>query len=175
MTTNRTRMILPEECEGYRFGVGHAEFGLEFFKPLSDSHLAQHFSMLSIVPTEACYLTKVTSHNHGSPQIARVLRDREDQADRVGGQKCGTGAGTLDRVQTVQELIFCFRGSREVYGDHQSFGDVRASFGRCTVWRSAPAQRAHCWWRRTCSDFASRFSADCRYRCSQPYHPSLRT
>ena len=48
MTTNRSRMILPEECEGYRFGVGHAEFGLMFFKPLSDSHLAQHFAMLGM-------------------------------------------------------------------------------------------------------------------------------
>jgi hypothetical protein len=38
-------MILPDECEGYRFGVGHAELGLKFFKPLSDSHLAQHFSI----------------------------------------------------------------------------------------------------------------------------------
>jgi hypothetical protein len=26
MTTNRTRMILPEECARFRFGVGHAEF-----------------------------------------------------------------------------------------------------------------------------------------------------
>ena len=45
MTTNPTRMILPKECLGFRFGVGHAEFGLKFFKPLSDSHLAQHFSI----------------------------------------------------------------------------------------------------------------------------------
>jgi hypothetical protein len=108
MTTNRPRRVLPEECEGHRFGVGHAEFGLKFFKPLSDSHLAQHFSMLSIVPTEVCYMTKVTSQNHGSPQIARVLRDREDQADREGGQQSETGAGTPDRVQTFQELISVF-------------------------------------------------------------------
>jgi hypothetical protein len=49
-------MILPKECEGYRFGVGHAELGLKFFKPLIDSHLAQHFSMLGMVPSEVCLL-----------------------------------------------------------------------------------------------------------------------
>ena len=105
MTTNPTRMILPKECLGFRFGVGHAEFGLKFFKPLSDSHLDQHFSMLGMVPTDVCYMTKVTSHNHGSPQIARVLRDREDQADMEGGQQSGTVACTLDRVKTVQDLV----------------------------------------------------------------------
>jgi hypothetical protein len=31
MTPNRTGMILPDECEGYRFGGGHAELGLKFF------------------------------------------------------------------------------------------------------------------------------------------------
>jgi hypothetical protein len=31
LTTNRTRMILPGECARFRFGVGHAEFGLMFF------------------------------------------------------------------------------------------------------------------------------------------------
>jgi hypothetical protein len=104
-------MILPEECAGYRFGVGHAEFGLMFFKPLSDSHLAQHFSMLGMVPTDVCYMTKVTSHNHGSPQIARVLRDREDQADMEGGQQSGTDACTPDRVKTVQELVGLYEKS----------------------------------------------------------------
>jgi hypothetical protein len=70
MTTNRPRMILPGECEGYRFGVGHAEFGLMFFKPLSDSHLAQHFAMLGMVPTEVCYMTR----SPGSCEIARSKR-----------------------------------------------------------------------------------------------------
>jgi hypothetical protein len=42
-------MVLLEECAGYRFGVGHEEFGLKFFKPLSDAHLAQHIAMLDIV------------------------------------------------------------------------------------------------------------------------------
>jgi hypothetical protein len=82
-------MILPEECAGYRFGVGHAEFGLMFFKPLTDSHLAQHFAMLSTVPSEVCYMTKVTSQNNESPQITRVLRDREEQADMEGVNNLG--------------------------------------------------------------------------------------
>ena len=67
-------MVLPEECEGYRFGVGHAEFGLMFFKPLSDSHLAQHLALLNIVPTEVCYMTKVTSENNGA--VASFGRQR---------------------------------------------------------------------------------------------------
>jgi hypothetical protein len=76
-----------------------------FFKPLTDSHLAQHFAMLGIVPSEVCYMTKVTLQNNGSPQITRVLRDREEQADLEGGQQSETGACTLDRVKTVQDLI----------------------------------------------------------------------
>jgi hypothetical protein len=113
MTTNRTRMILPEECEGCRFGVGHAEFGLMFFKPLSDSHLAQHLALLNIVPTEVCYMTKVTSENNGSPQITRVLRDREEQADMVDNLQSGSAAYTLARVKTVQELILAYEKSVE--------------------------------------------------------------
>ena len=76
--------------------------GLKFFKPLSDSHLAQHLAMLDIVPTEASYMTKVTLLNNGSPHITRVLRDREDQADLMGNYQSGTAAHALDRVKTVQ-------------------------------------------------------------------------
>jgi hypothetical protein len=112
MTTNRTRMILPEECARFRFGVGHAEFGFMYFKPLSDSHLAQHFAMLGIVSTEVCYMTKVTSENNGSPQITRVLRDREAQADMVSTlQISGSAAYTLARVKTVQDLILVYEKS----------------------------------------------------------------
>jgi hypothetical protein len=62
-------MVLPAECAEYRFGVGHAEFGLMyFFKPLTDSHaLAQHFAMPGIVPSEVCYMTRVTVENNASP------------------------------------------------------------------------------------------------------------
>ena len=42
--------------------------------------------MLGIVPTEVCYMTKVTSQNNAPPQITRVLRDREEHADMVDGQ-----------------------------------------------------------------------------------------
>jgi hypothetical protein len=40
----------PEECvlDTVSGGVGHEESGLKFFKPLSDSHLAQHLAMLAI-------------------------------------------------------------------------------------------------------------------------------
>jgi hypothetical protein len=85
-------MILPEECAGCRFGVGHDLFGLKFFKPMSDPHLAQHLAVLAIVPTEVSYVTEVTVQNNGSPQITRVLRDREEQADLVGNIQSGAAA-----------------------------------------------------------------------------------
>jgi hypothetical protein len=44
-TSNPTRIIFPEECEGHQFGVGHEVYG--FFrrknsKALSEAHLAKH-------------------------------------------------------------------------------------------------------------------------------------
>jgi hypothetical protein len=115
MKTNRTRMILPEECARFRFGVGHAEFGLMYFKPLSDSHLAQHFAMLGIVPTEVRYMIKATSENNGSPLITRVLRDREEQADMASTfQRSGSAActlATLARAKAVQDLVVDYEKS----------------------------------------------------------------
>ena len=43
-------------------------------------------------------MTKVTVQNNGSPQISRVLRDREEQAGLEGGQLSETGAYALDRA-----------------------------------------------------------------------------
>jgi hypothetical protein len=118
-------MILPDECESFRFGVGHEVFGLKYFKALSDPHLAKHLAVLSIVPTAVSYMTKVTVENNGSPQISRVLRDRAEQEDLVGNYHSGAAAHTLDRVKAVQELISTFekmRGGEAVVAARPSTG-----------------------------------------------------
>jgi hypothetical protein len=98
MTTNRTRMILPEECAGYRFDVGHAEFGLMFFKPLSDSHFAQHFAMLRIVPTEVGLL-----YDQGYVAEQWVPPDHQGPARSRGASKYGGGSTIWDwRVYPCQ-------------------------------------------------------------------------
>jgi hypothetical protein len=82
MATNPTRTILPKECDGYRFGVGHEVSGLKYVKALSDSHLPQHLAVLAmLVPTTASYMAKATVQNNAPPQISRALRDREEQED----------------------------------------------------------------------------------------------
>ena len=96
--------------------------------------------MLGIVPTEVSYMNKVTSQNIGSPQITEALRDREEQADMTDSLQSGTVACTLARAKAVQDLISVYENS-VVSGDcgaFQSYGGVRASFGRRAVRGSAP-------------------------------------
>jgi hypothetical protein len=69
-------------------------------------------------------MTKVTSQNHGSPQIARVLRDREDQADMEGVQQSGTDAYTLDRVKTDQDLVSIY----EIAGESSATSNLSVTF-----------------------------------------------
>jgi hypothetical protein len=121
-------------------------------------------------------MTKVTSQNNGSPQITRVLRDREEQADMVDNLQSGSAACIpLPQGNDSPKID---TGLREVSGDcsaFQSYCGVRASFGRRAVWGSAPERRTHFWWRRTCGDCCSELSTSSRYPCTQPRHPSFRS
>jgi hypothetical protein len=107
--TNPARIILPEEWNGMRFAVGHEKFGLRYFLPMSDAHVAQHFSELGMVPSEVMHMARTTTENVGSPQNLRVLRDLESRGGDAQLGLTTPGVNRLvSRMVDVKTLVVAY-------------------------------------------------------------------
>jgi hypothetical protein len=113
------RVIRPTEWGGYRFAVGGDTEGVRCFQPLSDSHIAQHFVMLGMVPKEIDHLTRATQEDAGSPQVRRILRSDDDEAAIAATiSRPGAAAHSFTKFGAVQSLIKDYEARLTSSGGH---------------------------------------------------------